>query len=52
LGAGLPAVQNYGSITIEVEILRYGRKPRNKGGRPKKIDLEAMYRIASDINQG
>jgi hypothetical protein len=56
MGAGSGIVPNYGFITLEVEILRYGRKPRNKGGRPKKIALEEASRIpakvSNDPNQG
>lgn len=36
MGAGSGIIQNYGSLTLEVEILRYGKKPRDKGGRPPK----------------
>jgi len=40
LGAGRDAIPNYGSVILEVEIMRFGRKPRDKGGRPKKIAQE------------
>lgn len=36
LGAGRGIIQNYGALTLEVEILRFGKKPRDKGGRPPK----------------
>lgn len=56
MGAGREIVQNYGSLTLEVEILRFGRRPRNKGGRPKKLISEVAPQSPDtdsiDPNQG
>ncbi len=50
LGAGGEPIPNYGSLTLKVEILRFGKKPRNKGGRPKK-SLASEDQIGSEIGQ-
>ncbi|MBN8691249.1 MAG: hypothetical protein J0L72_10760 [Armatimonadetes bacterium] len=46
LGAGSESIPNYGTITFQVQILRFGKKPRDKGGRPKKSRSNSSQSVA------